>query len=267
MKIGQQTDGFKKQDRAYNYRKKIHGNFKHDDIATSLNNLGLTLYKYGKREEASNYLREALEMNMFLFKDDNPKKIMSLNNLANLEIEMGYLNSGLEMLEKALQMNRKIYRVPQIDQAHTFNNIGSILMKVGKPKEALAVFEESKRVLDILYPNDDINKLVVVSNIAQSQFDCKEYRQSVDTFKKYLGMIDRLAEKSDKIEFLDFKRAAYHTLALLYHKKELKNRDVERLYKKKFNEISDEIIERRKIKTKRLRMSKWGVLDKLKFWK
>lgn len=94
------------------------------------NNLGTTLLKTNRVDEAVVYFNKALEI--------DPQYVVGYNNLGNALLRIGRLDESFAQLQKALEIN------PRNAEAH--NNIGNTLVQMGRMDDAIAHY---KRALEI----------------------------------------------------------------------------------------------------------------------
>ncbi|HYO54468.1 tetratricopeptide repeat protein [Archangium sp.] len=121
------------------------------------NNLGARLRELGRREEALEATREAVEVYRALAERTpdafRPDLAGSLNNLGAMLSELGRREEALEATREAVELRRPLAeRNPNAfrpDLAGSLNNLGAILSELGRREEALAAVNEA---LDSLWP-------------------------------------------------------------------------------------------------------------------
>lgn len=126
-----------------------HGNL--PKLAGALNQLGICLSEAGRREEALEAIREAVDIDRRLA-DQQPDAFRSalassLNNLGNSLSSMGRRDEALAAALEAVDIHRDLAaRRPEAflsDLAMSLNNLGIRLSDVGRPEEALRATQEA----------------------------------------------------------------------------------------------------------------------------
>ena len=79
----------------------------HLDLATVLNNLGMTLRELGRDQEAEESLRESLDMRRRLHGESHPQLATSLNNVGTLLYDRGDYLAAAELFQEAFDMVRE----------------------------------------------------------------------------------------------------------------------------------------------------------------
>jgi tetratricopeptide (TPR) repeat protein len=116
-----------------------------EERATSAlqNQLGLLLQDQGKRDEAEQLYREALEARRATLGDRHPHKLASINNLGLLLKDQGKLDEAEPLLREALEARRATLGDRHPDTLGSINNLGSLLKNQGKLDEALLLYREA----------------------------------------------------------------------------------------------------------------------------
>lgn len=110
----------------------------HALTATYENNLGDTLRRLNKLEEALPHLQRALATNEKLHGSHHPDTAMNLNNIAIVLHDSGQLPEARLYYERALAIRRETLGEEHPETALMLNNLGSILIDLGE----LALAEE-----------------------------------------------------------------------------------------------------------------------------
>ncbi|HEX8819434.1 MAG TPA: tetratricopeptide repeat protein [Archangium sp.] len=122
--------------------------------ARLLNNLGNRLSELGRREEALEATREAVELRRALAQRNPdafwPDLAMSLKNLGHSLSELGHREETLEATREAVEVYRALeQRNPDAfrpDLAMSLNNLGNSLSELGRREEALEATHEAVEV-------------------------------------------------------------------------------------------------------------------------
>lgn len=118
----------------------------HPDVATSLNNLGATLYLRGELEAAEEPLRQALDLRRRLLGPDHPDVATTLSTLGVLRFVRQDGDEGMALLEDALAIRRRLYGDDHPLVATTLNNLGELARRQGNLDLAVAYLTESTEI-------------------------------------------------------------------------------------------------------------------------
>ncbi len=138
-----------------------------------LNNLSVHLSALGRREEALEPAREAVDIYRRLAQDNPrafmPDLAMSLNNLANILSELGRREEALEPAQEAADIYRQLAEDnPQAfmpDLAGSLNNLAIRLSELGRREEAL---EPAQEAVDIYRRLAEDNPQAFMPDLAMS---------------------------------------------------------------------------------------------------
>jgi serine/threonine-protein kinase len=102
-----------------------------EDIATTDNYLALVLERKGDSREASQLLREAVDINGKISGTDSPDYANSLHNLAGTLIDAGDLSEAETMDRQSLAIRRKVNGPGHPDLSYPLNNLGYLFLEKG----------------------------------------------------------------------------------------------------------------------------------------
>ena len=137
----------------------------HEELATTLNNLGYLLDAVGKTSEAHPLYEEALKIRRRLVKGDHFNVIQSLDNLASTLSSLGKEGEALPLYEEALKIRRRLFKGDHSDVAKSLNNVGYILDAIGRASEALPLFEEALKMRRRLFKGDHPDVALSLNNL------------------------------------------------------------------------------------------------------
>ena len=123
----------------------------HQDIATCYINIGgIYLYK-GILNEALNYFKNALDIQLKVYPESHPDIAYSLLNIGMVYNNQGNYEDALNHLQKALNIFLQSYSQPHLTIATSYNNIGAILNNQGNNTEALNYYQKGLELFKQLY--------------------------------------------------------------------------------------------------------------------
>lgn len=126
-------------------RKKLFGQ-ESAEVATSLNDLGLTLLANNKLTEAEEAHGKALAIRQHLYGNDNADTATSLNDLSSVYRQETKLAQAEPMARQALAIRQKLFGEENLQVADSLRNLSLILGNEGRWTESEAMV---RKVLDI----------------------------------------------------------------------------------------------------------------------
>ncbi len=99
------------------------------DLATSLNNLGVTYSALGRYGEAEPPLRQALAMREKVLGPRHPEVATTLGNLGELLVARDRPAEAEEALLRALEIREGAFAADTADMAETLNNLGELYFR------------------------------------------------------------------------------------------------------------------------------------------
>jgi tetratricopeptide (TPR) repeat protein len=173
------------------------GNFQ--DIAGSLNNLGLIYRTKGELDKALEYYKRSLA---FYDEIGNPFHIaLALNNIGDAYRAKGELDKALEFLQRSLALKDDIGNLQDI--ATTLDNIGIIYRAKGEVDKALDCFQRSlaleEKIGNDLWSSYTLFYLILLALDQQDQTRAQTYLSQIQrlhtrTPNKKIHLRSRLAE-------------------------------------------------------------------------
>lgn len=198
--LGQLRPALERHQRALELRRQAFAG-DHPEIASSLNNVGLTLDELGRFAEALNHERLALEMRerLFVGRDLSDRQGLqlasSLNNLAETESAMGLLDEALAHHQRALGLRRGLNDPDQAIQnqsrlADSLDNIGNLLVRTGNLERAHDSYREALEIRERL---QDLERLAIShSNLGANEQLLGRNGAARAHFQRSLELCERL---------------------------------------------------------------------------
>jgi len=106
------------------------------EVAASLNDLGLALYKEGKLAEAENASAEALRIRRQIFGVDNEDVAASLNSLAMIYRHQHMLTNSESLSRESIGIRQKLFGEESLEVADSLHNLAIVLSDEGKKTDA-----------------------------------------------------------------------------------------------------------------------------------
>jgi tetratricopeptide (TPR) repeat protein len=145
------------------------------DYAEAYNNLGLALHSQGRLEEAVTQYRQAVRF--------MPDLAGAHHNLANALVELGRVEEATAHFAEALKLE------PDTAEAH--NNLGLAMSRQGRFDEAVTHFKEALRIRpDYLIARDNLGKSL--QRMGRVEEAIEQYRQAIRLDPGYAQAYDNL---------------------------------------------------------------------------
>lgn len=124
-------------------RKHIGDRTNHENIAATLNSIGIVLFHWGKHEMAKSFFEESLSMRQSLYGSYHPDVSVNLFNLATLNLELGHEDAAIALYQETLKVERVIMGQSGVDILKTLQYLGSLYHAKGELDVALSFFKEA----------------------------------------------------------------------------------------------------------------------------
>ena len=176
----------------------------HQDLAQSINNLGLLHEEQGQYTQAEPLLKEALAMYKRLFPDDHSYVAVSLNNLAAIYKVQGRYIEAEPLLKEALAMFRKLFPGDHLDVATSLNNLAALYQAQGRLAAAEPLYDQALAMFRKLFPGDHPDVAQSLNNLAALYDDQGRSAEAEPFYEQALAMIKRLfpGDHPDAAKFL-----------------------------------------------------------------
>jgi len=158
------------------------------DVSTSDNYLALVLQRKGDFREASQLLREAVDINKKVNGADSPEYANSLHNLAGTLIDAGDLSGAETMDREALAIRRKINGPKHPDVAYPLNNLGFVFLEKGDWASAEPFLKENLEIRQSI-SGHDARLAGALNNWARMLQEKGEYAKADETYQRSVSMM------------------------------------------------------------------------------
>jgi serine/threonine protein kinase len=156
LQIGKYPDAEQMQRTALAMNQKLYGRGS-TESATSLNDLGMVLWKEGKLADAESADREALTSRQQQFGTNNADVARSLNALASVYTDEQKLPEAEAMIREALAIRKSLFIGDNLEVADSLNSLCLVLLGEGRWAEAEAVDREFLAMRRRLVGNEDMD--------------------------------------------------------------------------------------------------------------
>jgi serine/threonine protein kinase/tetratricopeptide (TPR) repeat protein len=163
-------------------------------VATSLNDLGLTLSERGKYAEAEPLLREAIDVWRRAAPGGSPEVAVGLNNLAQTLRQQGRLDDAAAALDEAIAIRRQRFGNDHPLLAHVLGHLGQVRNAQGDLARAEPLLREALGIRRKVYGDDHPDTATAFNNLASLLHDVGDfagaepyYRLALAATEKRLG--------------------------------------------------------------------------------
>ncbi len=163
-------------------------------LASSLNNLGLTLSERGKYAEAEPLLREAVQTWQASGGAASEYLAVGLNNLASVLRQQGRLDDAIPLLEQAIAIRRQRFGNGHPALAQALGQLGQVLNAKGELAAAEPMLREALQIRQRVYGDEHPDTITSLNNLASLLHDQGDlaraeqyYRTAVAGVRKRLG--------------------------------------------------------------------------------
>ncbi len=163
-------------------------------VASSLNNLGLTLSERGRYADAEPLLREAIAT---WSEHDGPASeyvAVGLNNLASILRQQGRLGDAVPVLEQAIAIRRQRFGNGHPALAQALGHLGQVYNAQGEFARAEPLLREALGIRQRAYGDDHPDTITALNNLTSLLHDQGDlaaaeplYRTAVQSVRKRLG--------------------------------------------------------------------------------
>ncbi|MDQ2100516.1 MAG: CHAT domain-containing tetratricopeptide repeat protein [Tychonema bourrellyi B0820] len=164
----------------------------HDNVASSLNNLGFLYQSQGRYGEAEPLYRQALKMRQRLFTGDHDNVATSINNLAALYNSQGRYGEAEPLYKQALKMFQRLFTGDHPDVASSLNNLASLYESQGRYGEAEPLYQQALEMRKRLFTGDHPDVASSINNLASLYNSQGRYGEAEPLYKQALEMRKRL---------------------------------------------------------------------------
>jgi len=163
----------------------------HHVVASSLNDLAVTLLYQGDYAGAKPLMEECLAIYRRILGSDHTRVATVLNNLGSVFKELGDPAAARPLLEECLAIERRILGEDHPEVAVTMNNLGALLQDLGDVEGATELYEESVALSRRQLDPDDPELAAVLGNLASLLWDQQDFDASLRVAEESLAIYRR----------------------------------------------------------------------------
>ena len=163
-----------------------------DDLVSGTDNyLALVLERKGAFAEASQLLRESVDITARISGSDSPDSAISLHNLAGALIDAGDLGGAEKVDRQVLEIRRKINGPGHPDLGYPLNNLGFIFLEKGDWASAEPLLKENLEVRG--WPNKkEVSAAGALNNWARMLQEKGDYKGADESYQQAINMMREL---------------------------------------------------------------------------
>lgn len=120
-----------------------YGTNEHPNIASTLNSIGLALFKQGIFEVAKACFTEGLRIRSKVLGDNHPDVAILWYNLATVSAELGEEDEAIKMYKEALRVEKASLGNDHPDVVLTLQHLGQVYQQLGRLEQSLEYYEEA----------------------------------------------------------------------------------------------------------------------------
>jgi tetratricopeptide (TPR) repeat protein len=174
---------------ALQIQRKLYGRKANEEVARSLETLGLNYYERGLYDDAIKNLREASAMQKDLHEGRaHPAYAQAIDNLAAVLMDTGQFAEAEPLVRLALEMKRKLYGEEHPETSASLNNLAYILESQRRFDEAEAAYQDSLSINRKLLGKNHPSVAVTLLNIAFLDFARGDMRSAIRIARESLDM-------------------------------------------------------------------------------
>jgi eukaryotic-like serine/threonine-protein kinase len=160
-------------------------------VASSLNNLGLTLSERGAHADAEPLLREALDTWRRAEGDEGEHVAVGLNNLAAVVRQQGRLAEAAGLLESAVALRRRVGANTQPALSNVLGQLGQVYSQQGELAKAEPLLQEALAIRQRIYGDDHPDTATSRNNLASLLQDQGDLAAAEPLYRTALASVER----------------------------------------------------------------------------
>ncbi len=157
-------------------------------LATHLGNLGTSLWRRSRYEEARHAHEEALAIQRELHGQSHTLVAVSLLDLATVMLEQGEYPQSEQLLREALEIQLTLLGEGHPETARTLNNLGDVLGRQEKFEESEIMHRRALAARRAAFGDDHISIAESMNNLAALLYFRGRYAEAADLFEQILPL-------------------------------------------------------------------------------
>ena len=156
------------------------------ELASSLNNLGLTYRQIGRQRDAEELFRHALKLRFINYGSRHPYYAESLNNLGQTLQELGQYRESEGYFEQAISLYIERFGTKHPVVADVLNNLGSLHVRTGRLVSAERYLRRAIDIQSIAFGDRHPRVAVTLSNLASVAVARDDLQTAESLYKKVI---------------------------------------------------------------------------------
>jgi tetratricopeptide (TPR) repeat protein len=157
-----------------------------EKLATALINIGVNYEDAGYYENATPFLKRAVDLRKDHLGADNYPTIRAINNLACNYVHLGDYESAIPLLKNCLEFKQGFLKPDDEDLVRAASNLANAYHNSGKFNEAFYYYEQSLELCSNLKENRDLISAVLITNLGHLYYDLGDYIKALQLFNRSL---------------------------------------------------------------------------------
>lgn len=170
----------------------LYGDTDRDDIAASVDAIGMCLLHLSRPQEAKPLLEDSLEMYRRLHTGDHESVATGLLNLGFCLVNLSRNAEAIKYYSEAVSMLKKLHTGDHPLTAAALNNLGRCYQYLGYPVRAMPVLEEALEMRRRLYKGDHLHVAEGIGNIGSCLRRMGRNQEALARNREALAMFRRL---------------------------------------------------------------------------
>ena len=183
-------DAFESYQEALRLRREHFGTDDTPDIASTLNSIGLVLFKQSRFALARNCFSESLSIRTKLLGKDHRDCAILWYNLATIHFENGDDDIAIQMYKETLRVECTALGPDHPDVVLTLQHIGQVMQQVGKLEEALTYFHRALAV-EQKFKKDHVSIAKILNLIGNIQLQEGRVEEMMQSFTEASRILER----------------------------------------------------------------------------
>ncbi|XP_077997174.1 nephrocystin-3-like [Glandiceps talaboti] len=195
-----------------------------EDVAKSLNELGVLYYLQNNQETAEAYFKKALEMRESLLGGEHADVAQSLNNLAALYNDRKDYIRAEPLYERALEIRQTVFDSDHPSVAATIKHLAVLYKKQGENDKAEPLYKQAVQIREKSFGTDHPCVATALVNLAVLYCEQNKHSDALPLYERALKIYEdtlgpnhaRVAETLRNLAVLRYEQGDYETAAKLY---------------------------------------------------
>ncbi|KAL4447010.1 hypothetical protein ABPG74_014982 [Tetrahymena malaccensis] len=178
--------GIDQQRKGIDILNKLYGNSNHQDLAISLNNLGLTYNYKSDYDKSIEYLKQSLDIYKQIFGEDDPQVATTLRNIGFTYLDKMDYDESIMHLKQCLAIRKKVFGQVHADVGAALNNIGIIYQNKGDYVKSIKYLNRGLDIRKQALGENHIDVAATLNNLGNTYKLQEEYDKAINHLNQSL---------------------------------------------------------------------------------